>query len=512
MQQIREYKITHKIGEGGMGEVYLALDENLGRKVAIKMLAPELLRNAELIERFKQEAKLQASLIHPKIVSLFTFFKENDSIYMVLEYAPGRTLRDIIDEQGPLDEARALNIFKQILDGVGFAHQQGIIHRDLKPSNIMLDHNDNVKIMDFGIAKVLGDRNLTRTGTKLGTIYYMSPEQIRAEKDVDQRTDIYSLGILLYEMLTGRLPFNADTASDFAVMNEIVHREFPWPDSMNGSVSKRTVSALFKMIQKNREERFATCYQCSSALGEDPGNGVGVPVITSPKKDSLSNQRTIEEKATSSHITPAQFIINNDSRVTFVLLMVALTILGYYCNLDALIYLFYFNEDYTKYSGFIDNLGSYLAWYSNINIGIYWAIVGSLQALILSKYFKKAYLWGLLTTAGSFAGTYLSQYIFKDKVFTVAGAEAQISEFFIFFIIGLFQLIYFYRRTKLAWIWPVLLGFADFLCYLLILINWEPLSKIEDPLRYFILQSYYGTAYALTLALFLLFQKRKVTN
>ncbi len=266
MQQIREYKIIEKIGEGGMGEVFLAEDENLGRMVAIKALAPELLRNSELIERFKQEARVQASLIHPNIVSLFTFFSEQNSMYMVLEYAPGKTLKEEIKQLGVIEESKALLLLHQILEGVGYAHQKGIVHRDLKPSNIMLDENDAVKIMDFGIAKVLGDRGMTKTGTKMGTIYYMSPEQIRAAKDIDQRTDIYSLGIVLYEMLTGRVPFNTNTESDFEIMNEIVNNSFPDVRKYNPSVSEITAKVIDKMIAKQKEERYATCYQCGIDL------------------------------------------------------------------------------------------------------------------------------------------------------------------------------------------------------------------------------------------------------
>ena len=178
MEQIREYKIKNKIGEGGMGEVYLAEDENLGRQVAIKMLAPELMRNAELVERFKQEARLQASLIHPNIVALHTFFMHENMLYMVMEYAQGITLKELIKQKGKLDESTAKHLMLQILEGVGFAHQLGIVHRDLKPSNIMVSKDGKIKIMDFGIAKVLGDRGMTKTGTKMGTLYYMSPEQI----------------------------------------------------------------------------------------------------------------------------------------------------------------------------------------------------------------------------------------------------------------------------------------------------------------------------------------------
>ena len=260
--QLRDYKIIRKIGEGGMGEVFLASDEDLGRNVAIKVLPVELARNQEIIERFRQEARLQASLIHPNIVSLFTFFREQNTYFMILEYAQGITLKQLIKKNGPIPEQRALKIFRQILEGVSFAHNKGIIHRDLKPSNIMVDNNDNIKIMDFGIAKVIGDRGLTKTGAKVGTIYYMSPEQIRAEKNIDRRTDIYSLGICLFEMLTGRLPFNTETESDFEVMKEIVEDIVPDPRSLYPHISSQTVTLLNKMVEKNKSKRLQNCKDC----------------------------------------------------------------------------------------------------------------------------------------------------------------------------------------------------------------------------------------------------------
>ena len=199
---LRDYQIIDELGKGGMGTVYLAEDQMLRRKVAIKVLNPILTDDAQFTERFRHEARVQASLIHSNIVTLYNFFEEDGYYCMVMEYAEGETLKEKIQKEGAIEEERALKIFRQMLEGVGYAHEKGIIHRDIKPSNIIIDSRDRVKIMDFGIAKILGDRGMTKTGTKLGTIYYMSPEQIRAEKDIDQRTDIYSLGITLYEMVT----------------------------------------------------------------------------------------------------------------------------------------------------------------------------------------------------------------------------------------------------------------------------------------------------------------------
>ena len=174
---IRDYQIIRSLGEGGMGEVYLANEVLLERQVAIKRLNPIYTRDPQFIQRFRNEARIQAQLTHENIVQLITFFSEADTHYMVLEYAPGHTLRDLIQQTGPIPEQRALGILRQITAALSHAHSKGIIHRDIKPSNIMIDteHGDRVKIMDFGIARLMTDGHLTRTGTKMGTIMYMSP-------------------------------------------------------------------------------------------------------------------------------------------------------------------------------------------------------------------------------------------------------------------------------------------------------------------------------------------------
>ncbi len=291
MDRIREYRIISKIGEGGMGEVFLAEDENLGRKVAIKMLAPELMRNAELVERFKQEARLQASLIHPNIVALYTFFIEDNNFYMVMEYAEGETLKEVIKKNRKIEEETAKKIMLQLLEGVGYAHQLGIIHRDLKPSNIIVGKDLRVKIMDFGIAKALGDRGMTKTGTKMGTLYYMSPEQIKAEKDIDQRTDIYSLGIIFYEMLTGKVPFNTETESDFEVMRDIVDNDISNKLNLINTFSNNTKSIITRMTSNYKSNRYVTCYVCSEEIQHITNNTVSYtpPNIFTPKYSDIND-------------------------------------------------------------------------------------------------------------------------------------------------------------------------------------------------------------------------------
>jgi serine/threonine protein kinase len=255
IEKIRNYKIVGKLGEGGMGTVYLAEDTMLERKVALKVLNPLLTKESQFTERFRHEAKVQASLIHPNIVTLYNYFREGENYCMAMENVEGVTLKHLISNIGPMPEQRAIRILNQLLEAVGFAHKKGIIHRDIKPSNILISKDDNVKILDFGIAKILQDKGLTKTGTKLGTVYYMSPEQIKAVKDIDHRTDIYSLGITFYEMLSGRVPFNIDTDSDFEILNEIVSSELKDPREFYPHISNWAVKILFDSVNKDRNKR-----------------------------------------------------------------------------------------------------------------------------------------------------------------------------------------------------------------------------------------------------------------
>jgi len=273
IDHIRDYKIIKKLGEGGMGTVYLADDVMLERKVAIKVLNPLLTMDTHFTERFRQEAKVQASLIHPNIISLFNYFQEDANYCMVMEYADGETLKHLIAGKGPMPEQRAIWVMTQILEALGFAHKRGIIHRDIKPGNILITKDDTVKILDFGIAKILQDKGLTKTGTKMGTIYYMSPEQIKAVKDIDHRTDLYSLGVTFYEMLSGRVPFNVDTDSDFEIMNEIVQGEIQDPRKIYPNISDWVVKVLFRAVEKDRNKRIQSSEEfIQELLSKGTGN------------------------------------------------------------------------------------------------------------------------------------------------------------------------------------------------------------------------------------------------
>jgi len=297
LEQIRDYKIIKKLGEGGMGTVYLANDVMLERKVAIKVLNPLLTKDTHFTERFRHEAKVQASLLHPNIVTLYNYFFEQEHYCMVMEYIDGITLKQLITNTGPMPEQKAIWILNQMLDAVGYAHKKGIIHRDIKPSNVLIAGDNTVQILDFGIAKILQDKGLTKTGTKMGTIFYMSPEQIKAVKDIDNRTDIYSLGVTFYEMLSGKVPFNIDTDSDFEIMNEIVSGEIKDPREIYPHISDWVVDVLFSSVEKDREKRIQSTDEFTNRLLSKDGKTATTgtadkTVIDSPVSEPVKPQKT----------------------------------------------------------------------------------------------------------------------------------------------------------------------------------------------------------------------------
>ena len=206
---ISHYKILEKLGEGGMGVVYKAEDTKLKRTIALKFLPPEYTRDPNAKNRFIHEAQAASALDHPNICTIHEIDEtENGQMFIVMAHCSGNTLKRKI-EDGPLKLEEALGIFLQIAEGLAKAHEQGIVHRDLKSANVMINKDGVVKIVDFGLAKLSGQTELTKEGTTLGTVAYMSPEQTRGEL-VDHRTDIWALGVVLYQMLTRKLPFKGD--------------------------------------------------------------------------------------------------------------------------------------------------------------------------------------------------------------------------------------------------------------------------------------------------------------
>ena len=205
-----KYRILDKIGRGGMGVVYRGIDETLDREVAIKAISPELVED-DLVRRFRAEAVTLAKVNHPNIASVYELFRDDDRLLMVMELVRGQTFEQLITETGALPVERATALVAQILDALGHAHRAGIVHRDLKPANLMLTDAGIVKVMDFGIARVSGTERMTSDGLMVGTPAYMAPEQVRGD-EVDGRTDLYAAGVVLYRLLTAKLPFKAETA------------------------------------------------------------------------------------------------------------------------------------------------------------------------------------------------------------------------------------------------------------------------------------------------------------
>jgi serine/threonine-protein kinase len=262
--QLGRYLIQSELGRGAMGVVYKATDSVLERTVAVKTVNITLEREyAEKYEqRFYQEAKAAGGLNHPNIVTIHDVGKAGDVVFMAMEYIEGVELRTLIGEGRPLRVAQAVSIAAQVAEGLAYAHQRGVVHRDVKPANIMVVANGPVKITDFGIARMRGSGDLTQTGTLLGSPKYMSPEQVIGKR-ADQRSDIFSLGVILYEMLCGTAPFNGENVT--ALMYQIVNFVPPAPSSINSAVPPMLDLIVAKMLAKPLEGR----YQDAAELARD---------------------------------------------------------------------------------------------------------------------------------------------------------------------------------------------------------------------------------------------------
>lgn len=276
------YEIGELIGRGGMAEVYLGRDTRLDRKVAIKLLKPELAANEKFRIRFRQEAQSAARMSHPTVVRVFDAGEEvteDNGVertipYIIIEYVDGRLLRDIIAE-GPLPESEAVRIVKGILTALEYSHRAGVVHCDIKPGNVMLTPGGQIKVMDFGIARAVSESNTTdETSTIMGTAQYFSPEQARGDS-VDSRTDLYSTGLILFELLTGRPPFEAD--SPVAVAYRHLSEQPPKPSEIVPGVSPAMESVVAKALAKNADLRFQSANEFAEALeGALLGNSIAV--------------------------------------------------------------------------------------------------------------------------------------------------------------------------------------------------------------------------------------------
>ena len=282
---IGNWVIGQKIGEGGMGQVYLGQHKTLHTKAAIKVLFHALANDSRFRERFLQEASSQSSLQHPNIAQVLDYVEQEGQYYLVMEYLAGGTLSEAI-ERGAIPIPQALSWARQALKALDYAHQHRIIHRDVKPSNIMLDRNGQARVLDFGIAMVMGGRRLTSSGVAIGTAEYMSPEQITRPQAVDHRTDVYSMGIVLYEMLTGKLPFEGE--SEYNVKNAQVHQPPPSMRSINPAIPEPLEYIVLRAIAKDPNQRYSGCGEFARAIEDFEQNRniavAPVPVVQPPPR------------------------------------------------------------------------------------------------------------------------------------------------------------------------------------------------------------------------------------
>ncbi len=291
-QRIRDYVLDQRIGKGGMGEVWSARHEILHRPVAIKAMASDLARDPEFEARFLDEARAQANLQHPRILGVTDFFREDGVYYLVMPLVTGLSLDERMAEaRGPLPLSETAHIASDLLDALDYAHQRGIIHRDVKPSNVLLDGSGHAYLMDFGIALLIGHDRRTRTGASLGTPYYMSPEQIRAPKRVDHRTDVYSAACVLYEMLAGRPPFISNEEegnTDYVLQEAHVHRQPEPIRRWNPAVPAALDAAVLRGLAKQPDQRYSGCGEFRRAFEASAAGAAPLPPPPPPPMQQIA--------------------------------------------------------------------------------------------------------------------------------------------------------------------------------------------------------------------------------
>ncbi len=312
-EMIGKYEILEKRGEGGFGVLYKAMDPMIERVVALKVLHTQYASNERLSAWFKREAKAMARLNHPNIVTIHSFEIEGDRHFIIMEYVEGSNLDEDIKQSGPMPIDNIIRTALQMVDGFGYAHENGIVHRDIKPSNIMVDSSGKVKITDFGIAKILGDSKLTKTGTGAGSLHYMSPEQIEG-RPIDARTDIYSLGITLYQMITGKVPFSDE--SEFVVMRAHLDQIPTSPSQLRSDTPPELDRIVLKMLEKKPEDRYDSMEMLARELkrlagpvtgddrvvGAEPINDLTVPMTPTPQTHGLTEPERPTEARTRSKV------------------------------------------------------------------------------------------------------------------------------------------------------------------------------------------------------------------
>jgi len=285
------YQVIEELGHGGMGRVYKVFDTNIKEKIALKLLRSEIAVDKETIERFSNELKFARKISHHNVCRMFDLGKAEGTTFITMEFVPGEDLKKFIRKSGQLGAGRAVSIAKQICEGLVEAHHLGVVHRDLKPQNIMVDEDGNVRIMDFGIARSLRGKGITGAGVMIGTPEYMSPEQVEG-KEVDQRSDIYSFGIILYEMLTGRVPFEGDTPFTIGVKHK---SETPRnPRELNTQIPVDLGRLVLKCLEKEKAQRYQTAAELHADLEKVEQGLPTTERIVSKRKPFTSREITVK--------------------------------------------------------------------------------------------------------------------------------------------------------------------------------------------------------------------------
>jgi len=256
------YQVIEELGKGGMGKVYKVLDKEVNAKVALKLIKPEIASDKKTIERFRNELKVARDIAHKNVCRMYDLGKESGAYYITMEYVSGEDLKSFIRRAGIISTGKAISIAHQVCEGLLEAHRFGVIHRDLKPQNIMIDKEGNARIMDFGIARSLRAKGITGSGMMIGTPEYMSPEQVDG-KEADQRADIYSLGIILYEMATGRVPFEGDTPFSIGVKQK---SDVPRPPKEINEQIPDDLSHVILMCMETLHKEFGDKYRPAPLL------------------------------------------------------------------------------------------------------------------------------------------------------------------------------------------------------------------------------------------------------